>query len=430
MNSTIRFKLTTTNLKKISVNPPSSDIYDTEVKGFHIRPGSKGLTFRVFYRSQADKQRVYTIGRYGIITTTQARTEAIKILALVSQGIDPRADIIANKEKEKHSQKQTLKAYLEGPYTIHQSRKKAGEHTLAIIKHNFNDWLTKPMDSLDLALVEDWQALKEKQNKSYETLKRALGALNTLLNHATKKGTIEANPLKGIQLEKPAMTERQLNKAGSSRRYLEHDEVTSLFNALELYQSDKRQQRRNSRTHGKPHLPNLNTLDYVDHVKPFILTMLYTGFRPGDLFGLRWEHINFKFKTITKTIEKTAHHHPEPRTFPIGLAPHKILKIWWIQLKKPKEGYVFASSTGGRKDKKSMQKPWSKLRVLGNISNDLDLYTLRHNFASQLIMKGTDLLTVSRLMAHTDIQTTIKNYGHLCPDHTRAHVEEFCELYS
>ena len=52
------------------------------------------------------------------------------------------------------------------------------------------------------------------------------------------------------------------------------------------------------------------------------------------------------------------------------------------------------------------------------------LYTLRHNFASQLIMAGVDLMTVSQLMGHTSIETTIKHYGHL----RQQHIEEALEL--
>jgi len=53
------------------------------------------------------------------------------------------------------------------------------------------------------------------------------------------------------------------------------------------------------------------------------------------------------------------------------------------------------------------------------------LYTLRHHFASQLVMAGVDLLTVSKLMAHSDIQTTIQHYAHLRPDHARDAVEAY-----
>ena len=44
------------------------------------------------------------------------------------------------------------------------------------------------------------------------------------------------------------------------------------------------------------------------------------------------------------------------------------------------------------------------------------VHTLRHTFASHLVMKGVDLPTVKKLMGHSDIQTTMV-YAHLAPDH-------------
>ncbi len=43
-------------------------------------------------------------------------------------------------------------------------------------------------------------------------------------------------------------------------------------------------------------------------------------------------------------------------------------------------------------------------------------------------MAGIDLLTVSKLMAHADIQTTITFYAHLAPDHKRDAAEAFAKL--
>jgi len=45
-------------------------------------------------------------------------------------------------------------------------------------------------------------------------------------------------------------------------------------------------------------------------------------------------------------------------------------------------------------------------------------------------MNGADLLTVSKLMAHTNIQTTIASYGHLKPDHARDFINQYCNQFS
>ncbi|HVE79087.1 MAG TPA: tyrosine-type recombinase/integrase, partial [Gemmatimonadaceae bacterium] len=50
-------------------------------------------------------------------------------------------------------------------------------------------------------------------------------------------------------------------------------------------------------------------------------------------------------------------------------------------------------------------------------------HTLRHTFASWLVMDGTDLLTVARLLGHTKIKMVEETYGHLAPEHRRRAVE-------
>jgi len=45
-------------------------------------------------------------------------------------------------------------------------------------------------------------------------------------------------------------------------------------------------------------------------------------------------------------------------------------------------------------------------------------HSLRHTFASWLVMEGTPLFTVSKLLGHSDITMTMR-YSHLAPDHLR-----------
>ncbi|MEQ6889081.1 site-specific integrase [Halomonas sp. CS7] len=424
-----KMKLTTKALAQLAKQPPTVDVWDTELHGFHVRATKRGLAFRLHFRTKAGERRMMTLGRYGDpLTAAEARQRARDLLASVTQGGDPKAEIDETKAEAKRQQQQTLGVYLKGPYTAFQHRKKDGKGTLRRIEKDFAGWLDKPMGSLSRADVERWQAEQEAKDTplAFSSLKRSYDAMHAMLAHAAERKVIPVNPLSGVKLQKPAMTEEDMAVQAAQRRYLEPKEVEALFQGLDAYQDRKREQRRQSRGHGKAFLPNLDDLTYVDHVVPWVLTMYYTGFRPGDLFGLRWEHVNLDFRTIRKVIEKTAHHHPEPMSFPLSSAASDVLKTWHRQQGQPKTGLVFPSARNGKRmSQTAMQRPWANVRQLAGLPHDLLLYSLRHNFASQLVMAGVDLLTVSKLMSHSDIQTTIAHYSHLAPDHKRDAVETF-----
>jgi integrase len=53
----------------------------------------------------------------------------------------------------------------------------------------------------------------------------------------------------------------------------------------------------------------------------------------------------------------------------------------------------------------------------------ITFHTLRHTFASWLVMAGADLLTISRLMGHKSIKQVQVIYGHLSPQHLAGTVE-------
>lgn len=415
----------------IATQTPRSRLWDVELGGFYLLAlNNERGAWRVKYRDPSGASREITLGQYPALAPELARKMARQTIVDADSGVDPLQVKEEKKLEALRIKEQTLSAYLSGPYTLYQASRKGGDDTLARIRRSFSTWLDRPMSELKHSDVLAWQARKTNEGLKFATLRREYIALKGVLNHAARFKVIPANPLKDMNLEKPAMTEAEHAQSGAERRYLDPDEVLALFAGLDAYQERKRQQRDNSRAHGKAHLSDLRLVEYVDHVKPWILLMYYTGFRPGDIFGLHWEHVNFDFGFIRKTIEKTAHHHPEARTFDLSNAALSVLNTWWSQLGKPKKGHVFPShrSESSRMDKNAMQKPWAMVRSLGNLPNELELYSLRHNFASQLVMAGADLLTVSKLMAHTDINTTIKHYGHLQPHMAKKWVNVFAGL--
>ncbi len=428
-------KLTTAALNRMAKEPPAGDVWDTEIPGYHVRPRSGWLALRYYYRGLDRRGRILTLGRYGVLTAAQAREHARQAAATVAQGGDPREDEAQARAEAVRSLTRTVGAYLEDSYRQYQeTHKRDGKATGDRIRRQFASLLSRPMNSLTRDDVVQWQAEQLAQGLAFSTLRRSYGALCTMLNRAVVEGLIDSNPLAGIHLERPAVTTAQLATAGGERRFLEPAEIEALFVSLDLYQERKRAKRRSSRSHGKRYLVDFDAVAFVDFVPVFVLTMLRTGLRPSDLFGLRWEHLSFKRRQIRKVIEKTAHQKSDPQTFPLSTDAVHVLAEWHEQQGKPGEGYVFAGRFGERLSSSAMRKPWRLLKALsaehvavegGAPLPDVDLYTLRHHYASALLLSGADLLTVSRLMGHSSIDVTVRNYGHLAVDHSRKVVERY-----
>ena len=67
-------------------------------------------------------------------------------------------------------------------------------------------------------------------------------------------------------------------------------------------------------------------------------------------------------------------------------------------------------------------KHWFDKAVANAKIDDFTWYSLRHSFASRLVMAGVDIRTVAELMGHQTIQTTMR-YAHLAPANGLAAVQ-------
>ena len=148
-----------------------------------------------------------------------------------------------------------------------------------------------------------------------------------------------------------------------------------------------------------------------DQLKPILIFMLNTGIREGERTRLQWEHLDFERKRILIHSSKVKMY----RVVPMGKSVEKVLR----GLEKNSD-YVFANSDGSPQLK--IRKALSTACRKAGLKN-VTPHTLRHTFASHLVMSGVDLNTVKTLLGHSNIQTTMI-YSHLTEDHLARSVEK------
>jgi integrase len=141
---------------------------------------------------------------------------------------------------------------------------------------------------------------------------------------------------------------------------------------------------------------------------------LYCGLRAGEIFDLEWQDVNFDSNRLFIKDRKNGGN---------ALLPmhDKVREMLLKQKPEQASGYVFLSSNGKQVQdiSNSYEQAVERLGFNSNITDrrqKVVFHTLRHTYASWLIMAGVDLYTVQRLMGHKDITMT-QRYAHLAPEH-------------
>lgn len=154
-----------------------------------------------------------------------------------------------------------------------------------------------------------------------------------------------------------------------------------------------------------------------------VLLALCTGMRIGEVCALKWEDVDFAQKTITvrhtvgriyncesKTTERI---HSAPKTknscreIPISKQLFQSLKV---VRKQSRATYVVGTSTQS-KEPRSYRDYFGRLLKRLNIPH-LVFHGLRHTFATRCIESQCDYKTVSVILGHSNVATTLNLYVH------------------
>lgn len=162
------------------------------------------------------------------------------------------------------------------------------------------------------------------------------------------------------------------------------------------------------------------------------LLSLYTGLRLGEIYSLTWTDIDLAHRQITVRDTKSGRTRVAGMTKQVKAMLETVPKHEGCQYVFPAR--IVRAATNG----KTSNKPSYKKRA-GNISktfprvvdalgyNDgaddsrqkVTFHTLRHTYASWLVMEGVPLYTVQKMLGHSDLKMTMR-YSHHAPEHFAA----------
>lgn len=166
--------------------------------------------------------------------------------------------------------------------------------------------------------------------------------------------------------------------------------------------------------------PDLNTTTGVRDRA--ILELLFSsGLRVSELVGLDRDHVNLKRREFMVRGKGQ-------KDRPIFISPEAAKWIDHYLKKRPDNmPALFVNYSGkvaNRLTARSIQRLVARYARLAGITKHVSPHTLRHSFATDLLMNGADLRSVQAMLGHSNIATT-QIYTHVTDPHLKAVHEKF-----
>ena len=161
-----------------------------------------------------------------------------------------------------------------------------------------------------------------------------------------------------------------------------------------------------------------------------ILEFLFsTGLRVSELAGLNTDDINFQRGEISvlgkgKKIRVVFLSPDALSTVDQYLKNRGFLRPEVGNLKKDLEEPLFLSKRQERLTVRSIERIVKKYALLAGITKKVSPHTLRHSFATDLLIAGADIRSVQSMLGHSSITTT-QVYTHVTDQHLREVHQKF-----
>ncbi len=175
-----------------------------------------------------------------------------------------------------------------------------------------------------------------------------------------------------------------------------------------------------------------------------IILTFYTGIRLGELCALKWSDIDYEagIMSVTKTVTRVNRFQPGGYGGILLLGTPKsqssIRKIplpeFLVDMYKKcvpfcmNENCYLISGTTVPEDPRAYQTLYKK--VLANAGvNDRKFHAIRHTFATRAMELGVDIKTLSEILGHSSVSTTLNIYAHSLMEQKKVAMSRFNELH-
>lgn len=303
----------------------------------------------------------------------------------------------AKRGEEATGGKMSVNAWFKQWIELYKKPKGMTEKSLKMYTEKYNNYIGPRIGNMRIEDVRDvhlQSILNDQAGKSASHVKKLCMVLKQMFRRARQSRIIAYDPAELLEL--PNITE-------GKRRSITEEERKAILSVA------------------KYHPAGL-----------LVLTLLYTGMRPGETAALTWANVDFENNEIHVHVarESGSKRIKAPKTgagvrdIPI----HSALLPRLLEARKKPLEPVFPNEAGKHMDDSTLYRRWkSFLRELDifsgaevyrnkiikhAIAQDLTPYCLRHTFCTDLQKAGVPLNVAKELMGHSDISVTANIYTH------------------
>lgn len=363
--------------------------WDDELKGFGVQVLSSGTrSFVVQYRNAHQRQRRYTIGRYGAFTVDEARREARAVLQDAAKGGDPVEHRAASRAAP------DVAALLDRYLSDHVAKQNAASTAASVewligkhIRPRLGTTKVAAVTSGDVAKLHRAMASTPRQaNLALSVLSKAFRLAEVW--HMRAKGS---NPVPGIK--RYAEVERE--------RFLSGEELARLGATLATAEGEGLPW--SVKDEASRHLPKdieqRRTVVSAGAVAAIRL-LLFTGARLSEILSLRWVDVDFKAATIALPSRKGAGRKPHPANAAAMTILADLPRANGVE-------WVLPRTTDQTRhiSKEVLESAWQKVRRHAGIE-DVRLHDLRHTVGTFAGQAGGNAFIVRDLLRHRNVAMT------------------------